>query len=146
MAVAALGIADRGPDALQLLDCGIDTARRLGDAAEFRYLAVLHSQTAFYAGHLLEAEADGASFGALVDRADLGGMTDPTARRTRRHLRLRQVRWSAPGEAPRRPPTSQGTAMVLSNQRRLLPAQATDPVGGCAKGSILTDALTEDRH
>ncbi|MCA1701903.1 MAG: LuxR C-terminal-related transcriptional regulator [Actinobacteria bacterium] len=58
MASAALSIADRLPDALQLLDRGIDIARRLGDAAEFRYLAMLRSHTAFYAGRLLEAEAD----------------------------------------------------------------------------------------
>jgi DNA-binding CsgD family transcriptional regulator len=59
MASAALGVADRLPAALDLLDRGIETTRRLGDTPAFRYLAMLRSHTALYAGRLLEAEADG---------------------------------------------------------------------------------------
>lgn len=59
LASAALVIADEIPDALHLLDRGIDAARRQGDAAAFGHLAVLRSHTALYAGRLFEAEADG---------------------------------------------------------------------------------------
>lgn len=55
---AALAIADRLPSALDLLDRGLETARRLGDITAFAYLSVLRSHTALYAGRLLEAEAD----------------------------------------------------------------------------------------
>lgn len=64
-ASAALAIADRLPAALELLDRGITTAQQLGDAAEFRYLCVLRSHTALYAGRLLDAEADGRAALAL---------------------------------------------------------------------------------
>ncbi|MBE1484375.1 helix-turn-helix transcriptional regulator [Plantactinospora soyae] len=59
MASAALAVADHLPESLELLDRGIDDAGRLGNAAEFRYLAVLRSHTAFYAGNLIDAEGDG---------------------------------------------------------------------------------------
>ncbi|MGI5241134.1 ATP-binding protein [Dactylosporangium sp. CA-139066] len=59
MASAALGVADDLTAALELLDRGIDAAVRLGNAAEFRYLAVLRSHSALYAGHLVDAEGDG---------------------------------------------------------------------------------------
>ncbi|MCP3804463.1 AAA family ATPase [Allokutzneria sp. A3M-2-11 16] len=59
MASSALAISDHLPESLALLDRGLDEARRLGDAAEFRYLAVLRSHTALFAGRLHEAEADG---------------------------------------------------------------------------------------
>ncbi|HEY0542347.1 MAG TPA: AAA family ATPase [Actinoallomurus sp.] len=64
-ASTALAIADRHAEALALLDRGIDSARARGDAAEFRYLAVLRSRTATHAGHLLDAEADGRAALAL---------------------------------------------------------------------------------
>ncbi|MFF3660886.1 helix-turn-helix transcriptional regulator [Streptomyces olivochromogenes] len=50
--------ADRLPSALDLLDRGLETVRRLGDITAFAYLSVLRSHTALYAGRLLEAEAD----------------------------------------------------------------------------------------
>jgi DNA-binding CsgD family transcriptional regulator len=59
MASGALAVADRLPESLDLLDLGIDTAGRRGNAAEFRYLAVLRSHTALYAGRLVDAEGDG---------------------------------------------------------------------------------------
>ncbi|GAA4245099.1 AAA family ATPase [Dactylosporangium darangshiense] len=59
MASAALAVADELTGSLELLDRGIDAAVRLGNAAEFRYLAVLRSHTALYAGHLIDAEGDG---------------------------------------------------------------------------------------
>jgi DNA-binding CsgD family transcriptional regulator len=64
---AALAIAGRPHAAIELLDHGIDTAQRLGDVAEFRYLSVLRSHTAFEAGRLLEAEADARGALALHD-------------------------------------------------------------------------------
>jgi DNA-binding CsgD family transcriptional regulator len=64
-ASTALAIADRLSDAFALLDRGINSARARGDAAEFRYLAVLRSRTAVHAGRLLDAEADGRASLAL---------------------------------------------------------------------------------
>lgn len=64
-ASTALAIADRLPEALTVLDRGIEHARIHGNLAEFRYLAVLRSRTALYAGQLLEAEADGQAALAL---------------------------------------------------------------------------------
>nr|WP_042191144.1 AAA family ATPase [Kibdelosporangium sp. MJ126-NF4]CEL19871.1 putative regulatory protein [Kibdelosporangium sp. MJ126-NF4]CTQ97095.1 putative regulatory protein [Kibdelosporangium sp. MJ126-NF4] len=58
---AGLAVAGRLPESLDLLDRGIDDARSRGDATEFRYLCVLRSHTALYAGELLDAEADGRS-------------------------------------------------------------------------------------
>lgn len=66
-ASAALAIADQIPAALDLLDRGIDTARRHGDAAGFGYLSVLRSHTSLYAGRLPEAEADGRAALAFHD-------------------------------------------------------------------------------
>ncbi|WP_239124547.1 ATP-binding protein [Rhizocola hellebori] len=59
MASAALAVTDHLPESLELLDRGVDAAGRLGNAAEFRYLAVLRSHTTFYAGNLVDAEGDG---------------------------------------------------------------------------------------
>ncbi|GAA4020485.1 AAA family ATPase [Allokutzneria multivorans] len=59
MASSALAISDHLPEALEVLDRGLDEARRLGDASEFRYLSVLRSHTGLFAGRLREAEADG---------------------------------------------------------------------------------------
>ena len=64
---AALAIADQLPAAIDVFDRGIDAAQRHGDAAEYRYLRVLRSHTALYAGRLLEAEADGRAALALHD-------------------------------------------------------------------------------
>jgi DNA-binding NarL/FixJ family response regulator len=58
MASGALSIADRGPEALDVLDRGLAETRRLGAAPEFRYLSLLRSHTAYYCGRLSEAEAD----------------------------------------------------------------------------------------
>jgi DNA-binding CsgD family transcriptional regulator len=58
-ASTALVMADRLPEALAVLDQGIDEARAYGNLPEFRYLSVLRSRTAFTAGNLREAEADG---------------------------------------------------------------------------------------
>jgi DNA-binding CsgD family transcriptional regulator len=60
-ASAALTIADRMPEALDLLDRGLDATRKLGNASEFRYLAMLRSHTAWFAGRLVEAEGDARS-------------------------------------------------------------------------------------
>ena len=59
LASAALGIADRSPEALDLVDRGLDLAREAGDLTEFRYLSICRSHTALFAGRLLDAEADG---------------------------------------------------------------------------------------
>lgn len=74
---AALAIADRLPEAVDLLDRALDGARRRGDAAEFRYLAALRSHTMLYAGNLLEAEADGRMAYRLCD--DGGPQSAPLA-------------------------------------------------------------------
>ncbi|MEV4319074.1 AAA family ATPase [Actinocrispum sp. NPDC049592] len=58
MASAALAVTDRLPEALDLLDRGLAGARALGHEWEFRYLAMLRSHTAWYAGRLAEAEGD----------------------------------------------------------------------------------------
>ncbi|MBF9130310.1 AAA family ATPase [Plantactinospora sp. S1510] len=57
-ASAALTIADRLPEALELLDRGLDATSRLGDVWDFRYVSMLRSHTAWYAGRLIEAEGD----------------------------------------------------------------------------------------
>lgn len=62
---AALAVADRLPEAFALFDRGIDAAQADGDAVGFRFVAVLRSRTAFYAGRLLDAEADGRAALAL---------------------------------------------------------------------------------
>jgi ATP/maltotriose-dependent transcriptional regulator MalT len=54
----------------------MDAARRRGDQPEFRYLAILRSHTALYAGLLLEAEADGRT---AVDLSDDGSQDTPMA-------------------------------------------------------------------
>ncbi|MBB4679739.1 ATP-binding protein [Crossiella cryophila] len=64
-ASTALVMADRLPEALDVLDRGVEHARTRGNLAEFRYLAVLRSRTALTAGHLQEAEADGRAALAL---------------------------------------------------------------------------------
>ena len=64
-ASTALVVADRPAEALAVLDRGIEHARVRGNLAEFRYLAVLRSRTALYAGNLLDAEADGQAALAL---------------------------------------------------------------------------------
>lgn len=64
-ASTALVMADRLPEAIDVLDRGIEYARAHGNLAEFRYLAVLRSRTAFTAGNLLDAEADGQAALAL---------------------------------------------------------------------------------
>ncbi|MGO1052764.1 ATP-binding protein [Crossiella sp. CA198] len=64
-ASTALVMADRLPEALDVLDRGVEHARSRGNLAEFRYLAVLRSRTALTAGHLQEAEADGRAALAL---------------------------------------------------------------------------------
>jgi DNA-binding CsgD family transcriptional regulator len=64
-ASTAYAIADRISEALAVLDRGIDAARSRGDTADFRYLAVLRSRTAFHGGHLSDAEADGRAALAL---------------------------------------------------------------------------------
>ncbi|MCO1574445.1 AAA family ATPase [Crossiella sp. SN42] len=64
-ASTALVMADRLPEALAVLDRGIEHAQARGNLAEFRYLAVLRSRTALTAGHLREAEADGRAALAL---------------------------------------------------------------------------------
>ncbi|MHA6765262.1 ATP-binding protein [Streptacidiphilus sp. PAMC 29251] len=56
---SALAVADLTPQALDLIDRGIDAARRRGDVSAFAYQSVLRSHTALYAGRVLEAEADG---------------------------------------------------------------------------------------
>src|SRR5207248_2672548 len=53
-ASAALTIADRTPEALELLDRGLDATSRLGDVWDFRYVSMLRSHTAWYAGRLVE--------------------------------------------------------------------------------------------
>lgn len=58
-ASTALAMADRLPEALAVLDRGIEHASAHGDLPEFRYLSVLRSRTAFTAGNLRDAEADG---------------------------------------------------------------------------------------
>src|SRR5439155_21015429 len=50
--------ADRTPGALELLDRGLDATSRLGDVWDFRYVSMLRSHTAWYAGRLVEAEGD----------------------------------------------------------------------------------------
>lgn len=57
-ASAALDIADRHAEALELLDRGLEATSRLGDAWNYRYLSMLRSHTAWYAGRLVEAEGD----------------------------------------------------------------------------------------
>jgi DNA-binding CsgD family transcriptional regulator len=59
MASAALAISGRVPEAIDLVDRGIDAVRRRGAAVEFRYLTVLRSHTALEGGHLEDAEGDG---------------------------------------------------------------------------------------
>jgi len=59
MASAALAISGLVPEAIDLLDRGIDAVRRRGSAIEFRYLTVLRSHTALEAGRLDDAEGDG---------------------------------------------------------------------------------------
>jgi DNA-binding CsgD family transcriptional regulator/tetratricopeptide (TPR) repeat protein len=61
MASAALTITDREHEALDLLDQGIDAARTLGNEQEYRFLTMLRSHTALYAGRLVEAEGDARS-------------------------------------------------------------------------------------
>jgi len=73
LASSALAIADRLPRSLRLLDEGISGAQRRGSAAEFRYLAVLRSHTALYAGRLDDAEADAR---AALDLSDDGSPHD----------------------------------------------------------------------
>lgn len=58
LASAALTIADEMSAAFDLLDRGLDEARRLGDETTYRYLMVLRSHTALFAGRLDEAEGD----------------------------------------------------------------------------------------
>jgi ATP/maltotriose-dependent transcriptional regulator MalT len=76
MASAALGVADRHVEALDLLDRGMDVVRSLGDEGGFRYLAMLRSHSAWFAGRLLEAEADARSALQHVP-GDPRGMDDP---------------------------------------------------------------------
>lgn len=57
-ASAALGLTDRETEALALLDRGLDTSSELGDVRDFRYLSMLRSHTAWYAGQLVQAEGD----------------------------------------------------------------------------------------
>ncbi|HEX6356654.1 helix-turn-helix transcriptional regulator [Actinophytocola sp.] len=57
-ASAALGLTDRDTEALALLDRGLDASSKLGDVWNFRYLSMLRSHTAWYAGRLVEAEGD----------------------------------------------------------------------------------------
>lgn len=73
----ALAIADRLPEALALLDRGIEHARQHGDLAQFRYLSVLRSKTALFAGRLLEAEDYGR--GALAQHQIEAGHELPLA-------------------------------------------------------------------
>ncbi|MFG2002175.1 ATP-binding protein [Spirillospora sp. NPDC048911] len=58
LASAALGLTDHHAEALELLDRGLEGARELGNAGDFRYLSTLRSHTAWYAGRLIEAEGD----------------------------------------------------------------------------------------
>jgi DNA-binding CsgD family transcriptional regulator len=58
-ASTSLVMADRIPEALALLDRGIESTTARGDVSAFRYLSVLRSHTAFHGGRLREAEADG---------------------------------------------------------------------------------------
>jgi DNA-binding CsgD family transcriptional regulator len=55
---AALTVTDRMTEALELLDRGLDATSRLGDAWDYRYVSMLRSHTAWYAGRLIEAEGD----------------------------------------------------------------------------------------
>ncbi|MCR3754300.1 regulatory protein, luxR family [Lentzea californiensis] len=57
-ASAALNLTDRMADSLELLDRGLDATRQRGDVWDFRYLSMLRSHTAWYAGRLVEAEGD----------------------------------------------------------------------------------------
>jgi DNA-binding CsgD family transcriptional regulator len=58
MTSSALAIADRVPEALEVLDRGLDAARTLGSETEYRYLAMLRSHTGYFGGRLVEVEAD----------------------------------------------------------------------------------------
>jgi DNA-binding CsgD family transcriptional regulator len=55
---AVLGLTDHNAEALAMLDQGLDVTSRVGDAWNFRYLSMLRSHTAWYAGRLIEAEGD----------------------------------------------------------------------------------------
>lgn len=57
-ASAALTVTDRLTEALELLDRGLDATSRLGDVWDYRYVSMLRSHTAWYAGRLVEAEGD----------------------------------------------------------------------------------------
>ncbi|MCX4091413.1 ATP-binding protein [Nocardia sp. alder85J] len=57
-ASAALGLTDRESESLALLDQGLDAAGKMGDVWGFRYLSMLRSHAAWYAGRLVEAEGD----------------------------------------------------------------------------------------
>ena len=59
LASSALAISDRLPEALDLLDRGINAVRRLGAVTEYGYLTIIRSHAALYAGRLREAEGDG---------------------------------------------------------------------------------------
>jgi ATP/maltotriose-dependent transcriptional regulator MalT len=61
MASAALAVTDRLPESLDLLDRGLAAVRSFGHEWEFRYLSMLRSHTAWYAGRLAEAEGDSRS-------------------------------------------------------------------------------------
>lgn len=74
---SALAVADRLPEAFAFFDRGIDAAQGDGDAVGFRLMAVLRSRAAFYAGRLLDAEADGRAALALFQ--DDGGRELPVA-------------------------------------------------------------------
>lgn len=68
MAASALAVAGHTGEALETLDTGIARARAAGDGSDFRYLSVLRSHIAFFAGQLVEAEADARS--GLNETAD----------------------------------------------------------------------------
>jgi DNA-binding NarL/FixJ family response regulator len=57
-ASAALGISGLHDEALALLDRGLAWTSQLGDVWNYRYLSMLRSHSAWYAGRLVEAEGD----------------------------------------------------------------------------------------
>ncbi|GAB3894022.1 hypothetical protein GCM10029964_071710 [Kibdelosporangium lantanae] len=81
MASCVLGVTDLHIEALDLLDRGMDVVRSLGDEGGFRYLAMCRSHSAWFAGHLLEAEADARSALQHVP-GDPRGQDDPLAAAT----------------------------------------------------------------
>jgi DNA-binding CsgD family transcriptional regulator/tetratricopeptide (TPR) repeat protein len=97
---SALAIADQLPESLDVLDEGIDLVRRRGDIFELVWLSVIRSHTAYYAGRLLDAEADGRTalalaadhpeltllaVGVLIDALVERGLTDEADDVLRRH-------------------------------------------------------------